>query len=118
MVRSMDYSLIHIGLITTMDMAIVSSSHMTHIGWHGSTIVRWTLTSRSYKSIVRRVSRLLIPASIRRRTLSILCPIIGSIGHRMSCPMRHSVGRNICSGIRNIHTRSRDICPKISNMNL
>ena len=65
MMRSMDCSLIQIGLITTMALAIVSSSRMTHIGWHGSTIVRWTLTSRSYKAIIRRVSRLLIPTSIR-----------------------------------------------------
>ena len=65
MMRLMDYSLIHIGLITTMALAIVPSSHMTHIGWHGSTIVWWTLTIRSYKAVVRRVSRLLIPSSIR-----------------------------------------------------
>ena len=65
MMRSMDCSLIHIGLTTTMALAIVSSSCMTRIGRCGSTIVRWTLTSRSYKSVIRRVSRLLIPASIR-----------------------------------------------------
>ena len=64
MMRLMDRSLIHIGLITTMALAIVPSSHMTRIGWHGSTIVWWTLTSRSYKAVIRRVSRLLIPASI------------------------------------------------------
>ena len=113
---SMDHSLIHIGLTTTMALAIVPSSHMTCIGWRGSTIVWWTLTSRSYKAIIRRVSRLLIPASIRGRTLSILRPIIGSISHRMRCPMRHSVGRKIRSGSRNIHTESRDICLEISNM--
>ena len=65
MMRSMARSLIHIGLITTMAMAIVPSFCLTRIGWHGRTIVQWTLTIRSYKSIVRRVSRLLIPASIR-----------------------------------------------------
>ena len=68
MMSSMDRSLIvliHIGLITTMALAIVPSSHMTHIGWRGSTIVWWTLTSRSYEAIIRRVSRLLIPAPIR-----------------------------------------------------
>ena len=68
MIRSMDRSLIvliDIGLITTMALAIVPSSRMTRIGWHGSTIVWWTLTSRSYKAVVWRVSRLLIPAPIR-----------------------------------------------------
>ena len=66
--RLMDRSLIvliHIGLITTMALAIVPSSHLTRIGWHGSTIVRWTLTSRSYKVVIRRVRRLLIPVPIR-----------------------------------------------------
>ena len=65
MMRLMDHSLIHIGLITTMALDIVLSSCLTRIGWHGSTIVPWTLTSRSYKAIIRRVSRLLIPASVR-----------------------------------------------------
>ena len=65
MMRSMDRSLIHIGLITTMALAIVPSSHLNHIGWHGSTIVWWTLSIRSYKAVVRRASRLLIPAPIR-----------------------------------------------------
>ena len=109
MMRLIDCSLIHIGLINTMALAIVPSSHMTHIGWHGSTIVQWTLTSRSYKAIIRRVSRFLIVASIRLRTLSILRPIIGSIGHRMRCPMGHSIGRKISFGRGNIHTRSRYI---------
>ena len=64
----MDRSLmIHIGLITinTMALAIVPSSRLTHIGWHGSTIVLWTLTIRSYESVIRRVSKLLIPTPIR-----------------------------------------------------
>ena len=65
MMRSMDRSLVHIGLIPTMALAIVPSSSMTHIGWRGSTILRWNLTSRSYKAVIRRVSRLLIPALIR-----------------------------------------------------
>ena len=65
MMRSMDRSLVHIGLSTTMALALVSSSCLTHIGWCGSTIVRWTLTSRSYEAVIRRVSRLLIPASVR-----------------------------------------------------
>ena len=113
MMRSMDCSLIvliHIGLITvnTMALAIVPSSHLTHIGWHGSTIVWWTLTIRSYKVVVWRISRLLIPAAIRSRTLSILRPIIGSISHRMRCPMRHSVSRNIRSGSNKMTSRSRD----------
>ena len=37
MMRSMDRSLVHIGLVTTMALAIVSSSCLTHIGWRGST---------------------------------------------------------------------------------
>ena len=70
MSRSMDRSLIvliHIGMITItlMSLAIVPSSRMTCIGWHGNTIVWWTLTSRSYKSVIRRVRRFLIPTSIR-----------------------------------------------------
>ena len=65
MMRSMDRSLIHIGLITTMALAIVPSFRMTLIGWCGNTIVWWTLTIRSYKAVVRRVSRLLIPTPIR-----------------------------------------------------
>ena len=68
MMRSMDRSLvvlIHIGLITTMALAIVLSSFLTYIGWNESTIVWWTLTIRSYKAVVRRISRLLIPTSIR-----------------------------------------------------
>ena len=65
MMMSMDCSLIHIGLITTMDLAIVPSSHMTHIGWRGTTIVWWSLTIRSYEAVIRRVRRLLIPAPIR-----------------------------------------------------
>ena len=68
MMRSMDRSLIvliHIGLITTMALAIVPSSRMTRIGWNGSTIVWWTLTSRSYEAVIRRVRRLLIPTPIR-----------------------------------------------------
>ena len=56
MMRSMDHSLIHIGLITTMALAIVPSSRMTRIGWRGSTIVWWTLTSRSYKAVIRRIA--------------------------------------------------------------
>ena len=61
MIRSMDHSLIvliHIGLITTMALAIVTSSRLTHTGWHGSTIVWCTLTIRSYKAIIWRVIRL------------------------------------------------------------
>ena len=68
MMRSMYHSLIvliHIGLITTMALAIVPSSCLTRIRWHGSTIVWWTLTIRSYKAIIWRVSRLLIPTPIR-----------------------------------------------------
>ena len=68
MIRSMDHSLIvliHIGLITTMALAIVPFSHFIHIGWHGSTIVWCTLTIRSYKVVIWRVSGLLIPAPIR-----------------------------------------------------
>ena len=65
MMRSMDHSLVHIGLITTMALAIVSSYYLTRIGWRVSTVVWWTLTSRGYKAVIRRVSRLLIPASIR-----------------------------------------------------
>ena len=69
-IRLMDLSLIvliHIGLITitTMALAIVTSSRLTHIGWHGSTIVWCTLTIRSYKAVVQRISRLLIPTPIR-----------------------------------------------------
>ena len=70
MIRLMEHSLIvliHIGLITitTMALAIVPSSCLTCIGWHGSTIVWWTLTIRSYKAVIWRVSRLLIPTPIR-----------------------------------------------------
>ena len=70
MIRSMDHSLIvliHIGLITitTMALAIVPSSHLTRIGWHGSTIVWCTLTIWSYKAVIWRVSGLLIPVPIR-----------------------------------------------------
>ena len=65
MMRLMGHSLIHIGLITTMALAIVPSSRITRIGWCGNTIVWWTLTSRNYKAVIRRVSRLLIPAPIR-----------------------------------------------------
>ena len=65
MMRSMDHSLIHIGLITTMALAIVPSSLMTHIEWRGNTIVWWTLTIQSYKAIIWRVNRLLIPSPIR-----------------------------------------------------
>ena len=67
MMRSMDRSLIvliHIGLTTTMALAIVTSSRLTRIGWHGSTIVWWTLI-RSYKAVIWRVSGLLIPTPIR-----------------------------------------------------
>ena len=67
MMRSMDLSLIvliHIGLITTMALAIVPSSHLTCIGQYGSTIVWCTLTIQSYKAIIWRVSRLLIPTPI------------------------------------------------------
>ena len=66
--RLMEHSLIvliHIGLITTMALAIVPSSGLTHIGWHGSTIVWWSLTIRSYKAVIWRVNRLLIPTPIR-----------------------------------------------------
>ena len=68
MSRSMDRSLIvliHIGLITTMALAIVPSSHLTRIGWHGSTIVWCTLSIRSYEAVIWRISRMLIPAPIR-----------------------------------------------------
>ena len=68
MMRSMDRSLIvliDIGLIATMALAIVPSSRLTRIGWHGSTIVWCTLTIQSYKVIIWRVSRLLIPTPIR-----------------------------------------------------
>ena len=122
MMRSMDRSLIvliHIGLITitTMALAIVPSSYLTHIGWHGSTIVWCTLTIWSYKAIIWRLSRLLIPSPIRTRTMSILRPIIGSIIHRMRCPMRHSISRNIRSRSRNIHSGSRNIHSRSSSMN-
>ena len=92
-----------------MALAIVSSSGMTRIGWHRSTIVRWTLTSSNYKAVIRRVSKLLIPTSIRWKSLSILHPIIGPIIHHMRCPMRHSVSRNIRSRSRNIHSGSRNV---------
>ena len=70
MIRLMDHSLIvliHIGLITitTMALAIVPSSCLTHIRWHGRTIVWCTLTIQGYKDIIWRVSGLMIPIPIR-----------------------------------------------------
>ena len=70
MIRLMDCSLIdliYIGLITitTMALAIVPSSHLTHVGWHGNTITWCTLTMWGYKDIIRRVSRFLIPIPMR-----------------------------------------------------
>ena len=103
-------------ILPSVALAIVPSSHLTRIGWHGSTIVWCTLTIRSYKAVIWRVSRLLIPAPIRWRTLSILCPIVGSISHGMRCPMRHSVSRNIHSGSWNIHSRSRNVTSRSMNM--
>ena len=70
MSRSMDHSLIvliHIGLITitTMALTIVPSSRLTHVGWHGSTIMWCTLTIWGYKAVIWRVSGLLIAIPIR-----------------------------------------------------
>ena len=117
MSRLMHRSLIvwvHIGLISvsTMALAIVPSSHLTRVGWHGSTIMWCTLTMWGYKAIIRRVSELLIPVPIRLITVSILRPIIRSIRHPMRCPMGHFVSRNVGSRINDMTSRNRDTTPR------
>ena len=93
--------LVHIILktVTTMAMAIVSSSRLTHVGWHGSTIMWCTLTIWSYKAIIQGVSGLLIPVPIRLIALSILRSIRlsmrSSIRCPMGCPMRSSISRDM-----------------------
>ena len=71
LIQSMPRSLvglIHIRLIAIQTMAlasvIITSSHMTHEGMHGSIVMQSTLIMRCYKAIVRRVSGLLIPVPI------------------------------------------------------
>ena len=89
--------LVHVSLIAvnTMAMAIITSSHLTRIGLHGSIVMWGTLIMRCYKAIIGRASRLLIPIPIGLIVLSILRSIRQSmrisIRCPMGCPMRMSI---------------------------
>ena len=76
--------LIHIILIVIHTMAlasgIITSSHMTHEGLHGSIVMQSTLIIRCYKAIFRRVSGLLIPVPMRLIVLSVIRSIRRSMG--------------------------------------
>ena len=98
--------LVHIRLIivTTMAMAIASSSRLTHVGPHGSIVMQGALIMRCYKAIIGRVSKLLIPVPIWWIILSIVWSIQmsmrSSIRCSMGCPMRRSIVRDMGSSMR------------------
>ena len=106
--------LIHVSLIVvnTMALAIISSSHLTRVGLHGSIMMWCSLTMRCYKSIIRRVSRLLILISIGLIVLSILWSIRlsmrSSIRCPMGCPMRISIVRYMGNSLRWTMRQSRN----------
>ena len=113
---SMPHSLIvlvHIRMIAinTMALAIISS-HLTRVGLHGSIMMWCALTMRCYKSIIGRVSRLLIPIPIGLIVLSILWSIRlsmrSSIRCPMGCPMRISIVRYMGNSLRQTMRRSRN----------
>ena len=117
MSRSMPHSLIvlvHVRLIAinTMALAIITSSHLTHIGLHGSIVMWGTLIMRCYKAIIGRVRRLLIPVPIGLIFLSILQSIRlsmrSSIRCLMGCPMRMSTVRDMGNSLRWTIRRSRN----------
>ena len=95
--------LIHIRLIAICTMAlasgIITSSHMTHDGLHGSIVIQSTLIMRHYKSIIRRLRGLLIPIPIRLIVLSVLWSIRMSMGSSIRCSMRWSIVRYIGSSM-------------------
>ena len=79
--------LIHVRLITinTMDLDIITSSHLTHVGLHGSIVMWVTFILRCYKAIIRRVSGLLIPIPIGLIFFSILWSIRMSMRSYIRC---------------------------------
>ena len=93
--------LVHVRLIAinTMALAIITSSHLTRIGLHGSIVMWGTLIMECYKAIIGRVSRLLIPVPIGLIVMSMLRSIRlsmrSSIRCPMGCPMRSSLVRDM-----------------------
>ena len=106
--------LVHIRLITinSMAMAIISSSHLTHVGLHGSIMMWCTLIMRCYKAIIRGESGFFIPVPIGLIVLSILWSIRlsmrSSIRCPMGCPMRSSIVRDMGNSLRWTVRRSRN----------
>ena len=100
--QSMPFSLIglvriRLIVIHTMALAsgIVTSSHLTHKGLHGS-IVIWSIVGmRYYKAIIRRLVHGLIPGSIMWIFLSVTWFIRRSIRDSISWTMRWSTRRSI-----------------------
>ena len=97
--------LVHIMLTTinTMALAIINSSHLTRIGLHGSIVMWGTLIMRCYKSMIGRVSRLLIPVPIGLIVLSILrsirlsmrMSIVRDMGNSLRWTIRQSINRDM-----------------------
>ena len=98
--------LVHIRLISinTMALAIISSSHLTRIGLHGSIVMWVTFIMQCYEAIIGRVSRLLIPVPIGLIVMSILRSIRlsmrSSIRCPMGCPMRMFIVRDMGNSLR------------------
>ena len=95
-----------------MSLAIITSSHLTHVGLHGSIVMWGILIMRCYKAIIRRVSRLFIPVPVGLVFLSILRSIRlstrSSIRCPMGCPMRSSIIRDLGNSLRWTVRRSRN----------
>ena len=106
--------LVHVRLISinTMALAIINSSHLTHIGLHGSIVMWCTLIMQCYKAIIGKASRLLIPVPIGLIVLSILRSIRlsmrSSIRCPIGCPMRMSIVRDMGKSLRWTMRRSRN----------
>ena len=98
--------LVHLRLIAinTMALAIITSSHFTRIGLHGSIVMQGTLIMQCYKAIIGILNRLLIPVPIELIGLFILWSIIlsmrSSIRCPMGCPMRISIVRDMGNFLR------------------
>ena len=92
----------------TMALAIITSSHLTRIGLHGSIVMWCTLIMRCHKAIIGRVIKLLTPVAIRLIVLSILQSIRMSMRSSIRCPMRSCIIRDMGNSLRRTVRRSRN----------